>query len=462
MAPSTAQAQYRSPLSTANHGAPLITIPSATRRPSTITIPRRRWRIACLLGLGVLVNYFDRVNLSVAHAALYTTFGISNVAFGYLSGAYNWTYALCQLPIGVLLDKFGVKRVGRISIFIWSVASFAAAITPNLSGFFGARLLLGIGEAPTFPANAKATGLWFPSSERSFATSIFDSAAKFAPAIGVPLIGMLLIKIGWRWSFAATGLISLAYLAIFYGVYRDPQDDPHLTDAERDYIQAEDPFTPNHTHVPEPPPSSLGYLLRQPKVIGFALGFGSYNYVFYLLLTWLPSYLAAELHIDLLHSFLYTAAPWLFATVTDLCIGGLLVDALVRRGWNQSTVRRTALIAGTTFGLGIFGAAHVHTALAALIWISISIGGLSVAAPVGWSITSMLAPRGSVGTLGGILNFSNQLSGIAAPLITGYVVAVRHSYAWAFYVAATYLLIGIASYIFLLGKIERIAPEPQH
>ena len=103
-------------------------------------IPRRRWRIAFLLGLGVLVNYFDRVNLSVAHAALFTTFAISNVTFGYLSAAYNWTFTLCQLPVGVLLDKFGVRRVGRISTLVRSIASFAAAITPNLGGFFAARL----------------------------------------------------------------------------------------------------------------------------------------------------------------------------------------------------------------------------------------------------------------------------------------------------------------------------------
>ncbi len=124
--------------------------------------PRRRWRIAWLLGLGVLVNYFDRVNLSVSHGALYTAFGISDVAFGYLSAAYNWSYALCQLPIGVVLDRFGVRRVQRVGIFIWSMASFAAALTPTLPGFFAARLLLGVGEAPTFPANAKAIGAWFP------------------------------------------------------------------------------------------------------------------------------------------------------------------------------------------------------------------------------------------------------------------------------------------------------------
>lgn len=141
------------------------------------------------------MNYFDRVNLSVSHAALYAAFGISNITFGYLSGAYNWTYAICQLPVGVLLDRFGVRRVGRISTLLWSVASFAAAMTPGIHGFFAARLVLGVGEAPTFPANAKAIGLWFPSSERSFATAIFDAAAKFASAIGIPVIGVLLLKV---------------------------------------------------------------------------------------------------------------------------------------------------------------------------------------------------------------------------------------------------------------------------
>ena len=125
-------------------------------------MPRRRWRIAWLLGIGVLVNYFDRVNLSVSSNALVATFGISDVVFGYLSSAYNWTYAACQLPIGVILDKFGVRRVGRVGTFLWSVASFGAAVTPSLDGLFGARFLLGVGEAPTFPSNAKAIGKWFP------------------------------------------------------------------------------------------------------------------------------------------------------------------------------------------------------------------------------------------------------------------------------------------------------------
>lgn len=401
------------------------------------------------------MNYFDRVNLSVSHAALYATFGVSNITFGYLSGAYNWTYAMCQLPIGVLLDRFGIRRVGRISTAIWSIASFAAAASTGIGGLFGARLLLGVGEAPTFPANAKAIGYWFPAKERSFATSIFDAAAKFASALGVPIIGVLLLKVGWRWSFAATGLISLLYFLLFSKVYRDPQDDPLLTDVERVYIADVDPDVLDQA---EPEAASLGYLLGQRKVLGLALGFGSYNYTFYLLLTWLPSYLSYALHIDLLHSFLYTGVPWLFATITDLA-SGWVTDSLIQRGRDASRVRKTVLICGTAFGLGILGAAHAHTAIRALLWISISLGGLSAAAPIGWSIPSMISPRGSVGTVGGIINFSNQLSGIAAPIVTGYVVAATRSYAWAFGISAIYLLIGISSYILLLGKIEPVKQE---
>jgi len=421
------------------------------------TVPRRRWRIAVLLGIGVLVNYFDRVNLSVSHSDLYATFRISDITFGYLLAAYNWTYALCQLPIGVVIDRFGVRRIGRISTFIWSMASFAAALTPTISGFFGARFLLGIGEAPTFPANAKAIGYWFPPKERSFATSIFDSAAKFAPAIGVPLIGILLLHMGWRLSFAATGLISFLYFLLFYWIYRDPKDDPGLSKTEHAYILSESAGAQADTAIAER--ASLGYLLRRRKVIGLALGFGSYNYVFYLLLTWLPSYLARSLHIDLLHSFLYTGVPWLFATFTDLIVGGWMVDALIQRGWNANLVRRVVLIGGTALGLGILGAANARTPMQALFWISLSIGGLAAAAPVGWSIPTLIAPRGRVGAVGGILNFANQISGIAAPIATGYLVAARQSFTLAFGVAAVYLVIGIAGYLFLLGDIEPIPGE---
>jgi MFS transporter, ACS family, D-galactonate transporter len=421
-------------------------------------MPRRRWRIAFLLAVGVLVNFFDRINLSVSRDALHVSFGLSLVAFGYLSSAFSWTYAAMQMPAGVLLDRWGVRRVGRISAFLWSVASFAAALSPGLHWFFGARLLLGVSESPTFPANAKALGYWFTREERSLATAITDAAAKFSSAIGVPLIGLLLLQVGWRWSFAATGLISFLYFVLFYLVYRNPSEDRGLSRQELDFVlqggaQPED-------RVKAQSGSSLGYLLTQPKVYGLALGWGAYNYTFFLLLTWLPSYLSVSLHLDLFHSAFYTSVPWLFSTVTGVLVGGWLVDALIQRGRDASRVRQTVMITGMVFGLAIFGAASAQGPVAALIWISLALGGLAAAAPVAWTVPSLISPRESVGTLASVVNFCGQMAAISAPIVTGYIVSGTHSFAAAFLTATAILLLGIVGYIFLLGRIEPI-PEPE-
>ena len=420
-------------------------------------VPRRRWRIAFLLSLGVLVNFFDRINLSVSRDALHESFGLSMVAFGYLSSAFSWTYALMQMPAGVLLDRWGVRRVGRVSALLWSVSSFAAAVAPGLSWFFGARFLLGVSESPTFPANAKALGYWFTRDERGMATSITDAAAKFSTAIGVPFIGLLLLYFGWRWSFAATGFISLLYFVLFYLVYRNPSEDEKLSEQELQFLlrggtQPED-------QVRARSGSSLGYLLTQRKVYGLALGWGAYNYTFFLLLTWLPSYLSVSLHVDLFHSIFYTSVPWLFATATDLLVGGWLVDALIQRGYDAHRVRQSVLVTGMSFGLAIFGAARAHGPVAALVWISLALGGLAAAAPVAWTIPSLIAPRESVGTLAGTVNLCGQIAAICAPIVTGYIVSASHSFAAAFVTATLILLMGIAGYIFLLGRIEAI-PEP--
>jgi ACS family D-galactonate transporter-like MFS transporter len=421
-------------------------------------IPRRRWRIALLLGFGVLISYIDRVNVSVSKQALHDAFGVDTVTFGYLLSAYSWTYGLLQIPMGVLLDIFGVKRIGRISTFLWSLASLASGLALGVGSFLGARLLLGIGEASTFPANAKATSYWFPRQERAMATAIFDSAAKLSSAIGVPLAGLLLVHFGWRWAFTATAIISFAYFLVFWGMYRNPSEDAGLTDVERAFL-ARGGAQPEDHRAKAAKGASLWYLLRQRRVIGLSIGFGSYNYVFYLLLTWLPSYFSATLGIDLMHSVLYTSVPWLIATAGDLLGGGLLVDGLIQRDFNPVRVRQVVLIGGTAFGLGILGGAFAHTGTAALFWISLSIGGLSAAAPVGWSIPGLIAPRESVGRVGGIMNFANQVSAVSAPIITGYIVHATHSYAGAFVAAACVLVVGIAAYILLLGNMAPV-PEP--
>jgi MFS family permease len=422
--------------------------------------PHRRWRIAVLLGIGVLVNFFDRVNVSVAFTSLHAEWGITAVTFGYLASAYNWSYAVLQIPVGISLDRWGVRRIGRVAAFLWSMASIASGLATGVYSFFAARLLLGVGEAPTFPANAKAVGYWFPEGERSFATSLNDAAAKFASAIGVPILGLLVFRLGWRWSFIFTGFVSFAYFLLFRSVYRNPSEDPKLSPAEKQLLiegKAQPEAVPGHPtrHVHGAP---LLYLLRQPQVIGATIGFAAYNYVFYLVLTWLPSYLSMSLHVDVLHSALETSIPWLVATFTDLAIGGWMVDALVRRGARPWLVRQAVLVGGLTFGMGIYGARFAHTPAVALAWISLCMAGLGAMAPVGWSIPTFIAPRASVGRIGGIMNFATQIAAISAPVITGYF-AKAHNFGGSFALAAVVLAIGIAGYVLGLGKLK-VIPDP--
>jgi ACS family D-galactonate transporter-like MFS transporter len=167
--------------------------------------------------------------------------------------------------------------------------------------------------------------------------------------------------------------------------------------------------------------------------------------------------------MSILGSAEYTAIPWAVATVTDLAIGGWLIDALIRRGHDETRVRKTVLISGMMLGLAVFGAAFTTDPILAIGWISIALGGLAAAAPVGWSIPSLIAPRGGAGTVGGIMNFVNNLMGVVAPVATGYIVSMTGSFNGAFLVAGIALFIGIFSYVILLGRIEPIPdlPDPE-
>ena len=419
----------------------------------------RRWRIAVLLGVGVIINFFDRVNLSVAITPLKGEFSLSTVAVGYLLSTYSWTYVLLQLPSGPVLDRYGVKPVIRISAFLWSIASFVTGVARGFAGIISARLLLGVAEAPTFPGNAKAIGLWFPRSERGLATAIFDASAKFASAIGIPIVAIVVHYWGWRMSFVFTGVLSLGYFALFWFVYCDPTGDPRLSLAEREHISAgggNDEAAVDTRHA-----ASLFFLLRRKKVWGLALGMAAYNYNFYLFLTWLPGYLSTALHLNILQSGFYTAIPWLAATASGLLFGGWLVDYLIRSGRDSTRVRQTVLVAGLALGLAVAGAARTTNPRVAIFWISIALSGLAASAPVGWSIPGLIAPAGSTARVAGIMNFVANVPAILAPVITGYLVGNSQSFRRPFLVAAAVLLAGIVSYLVLLGKIEPISgPAP--
>ena len=374
-----------------------------------LRIPRVRWGIGVLLGAGVLINYFDRINLSVGAPQLQQEFGLTDGELGWLFSGFFWSYALLQIPSGMILDRFGVTAVYRVSSFLWSLTSAMTALAGGFGGVLAARLLLGVAEGPGFPASAKATGYWFPRGERAMATSIFDAAAKFANVIGVPLVALAVVQFGWRWGFAITGMLSFLYFLVFLIVYRDPSRHPRLSSAERDYIRAGGATREGPAENGEV--AMLGYLLRNRKVWGLTIGFAAYGYSFYLFLTWLPNYLVQSMHMSILKSAGFTAIPWICATIAGLGVGGWLIDHLIARGYDETPVRKTVLVVGMLLGLAVFGATVTTNPVWAIVWISVALSGLAAASPVGWSIPSLIAPRGGTGTIGGIMNFLNNMMG---------------------------------------------------
>jgi ACS family D-galactonate transporter-like MFS transporter len=168
-----------------------------------------------LLGASVLINYFDRLNLSVAAPQLRIELHLDPLTLGFLFSAFNWSYAVLQIPSGILLDRVGVTWVGRVGILLWGIASAITAMAGGYVGIFAARLLLGAAEAPSFPLNSKAIGLWFPRSERSTGTSMFDGMAKFSQVLGVPLVAVAMVTWGWRGAFWMTSIMSFLFFGVF-------------------------------------------------------------------------------------------------------------------------------------------------------------------------------------------------------------------------------------------------------
>ncbi|HEY6517215.1 MAG TPA: MFS transporter [Steroidobacteraceae bacterium] len=420
-------------------------------------VPRLRWRIAGLIAAGVLINYFDRISLSVAAPQLDHSFHLTAAKEGLLLSAFFWSYALLQIPAGLIVDRLGVTRVGRWSAFLWSAAQVFTACAGGFGGVFVARVLLGIAEAPSFPGSAKAIGYWFPRSERALSTALFDLGAKFSNVIGVPLVALAVVRLGWRWGFAVVAALSFIYFLVFCWKYRDPSQHPGLTREERQYLAA-------GGAEPEGQPAGntagvLSYLLGTRKIWGIVIGFGAYGYSFNLFLTWLPDYLVRTMHRSILTSVGFAAIPWACGSAADLLVGGWLIDFLIRRGGDDTRVRKAVLLTGMCGGLAVLGATVTTRPGVALVWISIALAGLSAAAAVAWSLPSLVAPKGGAGAVGGIMNFSNNMMGVVAPTVTGFLVGRTHSFVGAFLIAALVLVAGVAAFVFLLGRIEPL-PGP--
>jgi ACS family D-galactonate transporter-like MFS transporter len=408
-----------------------------------------RWTMALLIGLGILITGCDQVNIAANGAAITRDLNLSDIGFGWLLSGFGWAFAVAQIPFGPLLDRMGVVRVGRAWSLAWAIVSIVTSfVSVAFGALIGARIALGIAQAPALPTSAKAIGYWFPASERSGGTAIFDAAGKLGIAIGIPLMAYIGYISSWHTTYLVLGVAALVFFGVFFMFYRDPAEHKSLTYAEKQFLANGDAQSEGAPRV---------NVLAQPKVWALTIGYFAYAFAFFLLLMWLPNYIARTFHVGIFPTAIYAGIPWLIAAIADVLIGGLLVDTLIKRGANATLVRKSVLIVGMLLGLAVFGAVSAHDQNIALICIGIAIAGLGISAPVAWSMPSLIAPRGSVGTIASMMNCAGALGAIVAPISAGYIITMMPSFEDVFFAAGIVLVIGIACYTFLLGRIEPIA-----
>src|SRR6185312_533642 len=162
-----------------------------------------------LLMLAGAVNYVDRVTLSVAAPLISAELHLKAGAMGVLLSAFLWTYALSQWPAGAMIDRLGPRRLLGGALVLWSAAQSATGLAGNLPQLIGARMCLGLGEAPQFPVGARVVRGWFAEARRGLATGVFNSASTLGPAIAPPIVTALMLSFGWRGAFVATGAAGL-------------------------------------------------------------------------------------------------------------------------------------------------------------------------------------------------------------------------------------------------------------
>jgi sugar phosphate permease len=199
----------------------------------------QRVALALLVIAGV-VNYIDRATLAVANPLIREELGLSIADMGYLLSAFLWAYAFSQLPTGAIVDRLGPRLLLSMGLSLWSLAQLLGGLVQSFTQFFGARVLLGLGEAPQFPTGARVVRDWFNQRDRGLATGVFNCASSLGTAIAVPLLTYLMLSFGWRAMFVIMGIAGLIVAAFWYLLYRNP-GEIDLTAPENAYRTQGDP-----------------------------------------------------------------------------------------------------------------------------------------------------------------------------------------------------------------------------
>jgi len=410
-----------------------------------LTQKKRIWIYVFLFTL-TLINYVDRVSLSVASHALKEEFGISPIAMGYLFSSFVWLYFVALIPMGYLVGRYGPKQVNSYGIGVWSVATVCTAFATGFASLISCRLIMGAGEATTYPAGARVVRDWMPVKERGMATAVFHSGSLVGPAVGAIGFGWLISAFGWRIAFVVAGAIGFVWLAAWLKWYQHPSKAPWLSAEERAEILADTPTAAARTA--QGPALGFKGLVRSKTMWAIGLSHGCAVYATYFFLTWLPTYLQAEKGLTVMTSAMYTAIPYLGAAVLVMLIGRVS-DMLVGPQAAAKGGRRFVVGAVLVASSAIFLVPMLTSTWAILTVITLSLATCASAISLNLSLVNDLVRSSQdVGTAAGFITAAGNLFGLLAPIATGYLVANTGGFAMAFTVMGALLIVGALLSVF--------------
>ena len=413
-----------------------------------------RWRIFCLMLMLIAVNYIDRASISVAMPVISKEFDLDLRTQGFILSSFFLTYALMQIPGGMLADRFKPRIVIAAATLGWGFFQAIAAVSPNAWILVLTRLGLGASEAPIYPAGGKLNAIWMASTERARGATLLDGGAPLGAALGSLIIAGLIGEFGsWRLSFVVAGVGTMVCgLFAWWYIRNDPAEHPSVNRAEADHIAQAHALEDSLTASPSG--SSAWAYFRYRSAWCMCLGWMFFNAVFYGLLTWMPTYLSAVHGLDIkqLGGALFSM---FFAGFVGELIGGQIGDAWRARGGSPNTVFRTLFgVAAIIACLSIFGVAYLSDPLTIIILLCSTLFFLRWCGMY-WAIPGILASRARSGFLGGCMNLGGNIAGITVPVIVGFIVQATGSYfpALIFFACASAALFVCSMLIDYSGKL---------
>lgn len=419
---------------------------------------KARVMIAIMLFVTVVINYVDRANLSIAMPAIAGELELSKAQQGLLLSAFGWTYAALQIPGGWLVDRVPPRFLYPICLVLWSLATIFMGIIGGFVALIILRLTVGVFEAPAYPINNRVATAWFPERERATAIGFYTAGQFIGLALLTPVLSWLQAVTSWHWVFVATGAIGVAWAAVWYLRYREPQHS-RANDAEialiRDGGGIVD-LVDRRTERAAVTRSDLATVLGRRKLWGIYLGQFCATSTLWFFLTWFPTYLVEYRDMDYIKSGFLASLPFIAALIGVL-FSGVFSDFLLRRGVSLGVARKGPIITGLLLTTAMLGANFTDSTTLVIVFLSVAFFGNGLAS-ITWSLVSALAPTRLIGLTGGMFNFIGNLSSIATPIVIGLIVSDA-SFAPGFVYMTVITIVGIASYVLLVGRVERV-PDP--